>query len=131
MSLNPGPDKGPLFTPNQITTGRLVLVFPLFAAWFLLPDPMWRGSIAALFGLIFIGDNWDGIIARRYQMTSTWGAYLDPVVDHITYFALKSKTQSVSIPSKILSNASSCFGFSLTHYKQYQKESLVRQSFSV
>ncbi len=81
------PDR-PLFTPNMITLIRFVLLFPLFALWFLVPDPFWRGWIALAFGVIFVADNWDGVVARRYGMKSTLGAYFDPIVDHITYFGL-------------------------------------------
>ncbi len=79
---------GPLFTPNQITMIRFVLLFPLFALWFLIPDPFWRCWIAVAFAVIFVADNWDGVVARRYDMKSTLGAYFDPIVDHITYFGL-------------------------------------------
>lgn len=79
---------GPLLTPNQITVIRFIALFPLFAAWFLVTDPFWRSWIAFLFAIIFIADNWDGVVARRYHMKSTLGAYFDPIVDHITYFGL-------------------------------------------
>ena len=78
----------PLLTPNQITVLRFFLIFPLFIAWFLIHDESVRISIALIFAAVFVGDCWDGIIAKRYDMRSVFGAYFDPIVDHISYFAL-------------------------------------------
>jgi len=80
--------KRPLLTPNQITVLRFFLVFPLFITWFLTQDESLRIGIALVFAAVFVGDCWDGIIAKRYDMRSVFGAYFDPIVDHISYFAL-------------------------------------------
>jgi len=78
----------PLLTPNQITVLRFILIFPLFIGWFLTQDESIRIGITLAFAVVFIGDCWDGIIAKRYDMRSVFGAYFDPIVDHISYFAL-------------------------------------------
>jgi CDP-diacylglycerol--glycerol-3-phosphate 3-phosphatidyltransferase len=78
----------PLLTPNQITVFRFLLIFPLFIGWFLTQDETIRIGIALAFAAVFVGDCWDGIIAKRYNMCSVFGAYFDPIVDHISYFAL-------------------------------------------
>ncbi len=78
----------PLLTPNQITLLRFILIFPLFIGWFLTQDESIRIGITLAFAVVFIGDCWDGIIAKRYDMRSVFGAYFDPIVDHISYFAL-------------------------------------------
>ena len=78
----------PLLTPNQITVLRFFLIFPLFITWFLTGDESLRIGIALIFAAVFVGDCWDGIIAKRYDMRSVFGAYFDPIVDHISYFAL-------------------------------------------
>ena len=78
----------PFLTPNQITVMRFVLIFPLFVGWFLTQDESLRIGIALAFAAVFVGDCWDGIIAKRYDMRSVFGAYFDPIVDHISYFAL-------------------------------------------
>lgn len=78
----------PLLTPNQITVLRFFLIFPLLIGWFMTQDESIRIGIALAFALVFVGDCWDGIIAKRYDMRSVFGAYFDPIVDHISYFAL-------------------------------------------
>lgn len=80
--------KRPLLTPNQITVLRFFLIFPLFITWFLTQDESLRIGLALIFAAVFVGDCWDGIIAKRYDMRSVFGAYFDPIVDHISYFAL-------------------------------------------
>ena len=78
----------PLLTPNQITVLRFFLIFPLLIGWFMTQDETIRIGIALAFAAVFVGDCWDGIIAKRYDMRSVFGAYFDPIVDHISYFAL-------------------------------------------
>ena len=78
----------PFLTPNQITVYRFYLIFPLLGVWFLTQNVNVRFVIAILFALVFVGDCWDGVVAKKYNMTSTFGAYFDPIVDHISYFAL-------------------------------------------
>lgn len=78
----------PLLTPNQITVLRFLVIFPLFVGWFLTRDELLRSGIALAFAAVFVGDCWDGIVAKRYDMRSVFGAYFDPIVDHISYFAL-------------------------------------------
>jgi CDP-diacylglycerol---glycerol-3-phosphate 3-phosphatidyltransferase len=82
------PSDKPLLTPNQITVYRFYLIFPLFLGWFLSEDVTVRIVIALLFALVFVADCWDGLVASKYKMNSVFGAYFDPIVDHISYFAL-------------------------------------------
>jgi cardiolipin synthase len=65
--------------PNIITIGRILLV----------PVTIWL-IVAGQFGLAFmvfivagLGDGIDGYIARRYQMKTQLGAYLDPLADKL------------------------------------------------
>ncbi|MBF0195785.1 MAG: CDP-alcohol phosphatidyltransferase family protein [Magnetococcales bacterium] len=78
----------PLVTPNQITITRFLLIGPLFYAWFASESINFRMGICYIFVLIFVADAWDGLIARKYNMGSVFGVYFDPIVDHISYFAL-------------------------------------------
>lgn len=67
---------------NQITLCRILLI-PLLVIAFYLPYD-WRFPLcAALFGLAGITDWLDGYIARKYQMTTPFGAFLDPVADKL------------------------------------------------
>lgn len=65
--------------PNYITILRLLLV--PFVVWAMLSEH----EIAALLGFVTAGlsDGVDGYIARRYNMKSELGAYLDPVADKL------------------------------------------------
>ncbi len=78
----------PLFTPNQITVTRFILIGPLFFLWFLTESIWIRSAICIIFMAIFVADAWDGLIARKYDMGSVLGVYFDPIVDHVSYFAL-------------------------------------------
>jgi CDP-diacylglycerol---glycerol-3-phosphate 3-phosphatidyltransferase len=67
---------------NQITLCRIVLI-PLLVVAFYLPYD-WRFPLcAALFGLAGITDWLDGYIARKYKMSTPFGAFLDPVADKL------------------------------------------------
>lgn len=63
--------------PNLITIGRLVLV-PLIIV--LITQGNW---VAALFLFVIAGlsDAIDGFLAKRFDMASELGAYLDPIAD--------------------------------------------------
>lgn len=72
-----------MFTlPNQLTLFR-VLVIPLIVLVFY-THYEWRFlACAALFGLAGITDALDGYIARKYDMATPFGAFLDPVADKL------------------------------------------------
>ncbi len=67
---------------NQLTLCRILLI-PLLVVVFYLPYG-WRFPLAAaVFGLAGITDWLDGYIARKYGMTTPFGAFLDPVADKL------------------------------------------------
>lgn len=68
--------------PNTITMMRIGVVPFLFI---LLSNPgaFWSMVIAALFVIASITDFFDGYIARKYQMITTMGKFLDPIADKI------------------------------------------------
>lgn len=67
---------------NQLTLCRIVLI-PLLVIIFYLPYE-WRFPVsAALFGLAGITDWLDGYIARKYHLSTPFGAFLDPVADKL------------------------------------------------
>ena len=68
--------------PTWLTLLRIVLI-PVLALVFYLPDDWTRIAAAAVFALASITDWLDGWIARRYGMTSAFGAFLDPVADKL------------------------------------------------
>jgi CDP-diacylglycerol--glycerol-3-phosphate 3-phosphatidyltransferase len=68
--------------PNMLTWFRIIAV-PLVAIVFYLPVH-WAGPAAGLlFGLAGFTDWLDGYLARRFDQTSNFGAFLDPVADKL------------------------------------------------
>jgi cardiolipin synthase len=72
-----------LNVPNAITLLRLALV-PVLAA--LLWDERYASALA-VFLAAALSDALDGFIARRYGVSSRFGATLDPVADKLSMFA--------------------------------------------
>jgi len=68
--------------PNTITMARISVVPFLF---FLLaaPGPFWSIVLAALFVVASITDFLDGFIARRCNLVTTMGKFLDPLADKL------------------------------------------------
>jgi len=68
--------------PTFLTLIRIVLI-PVLVVAFYLP-PHWANELAvAIFIAAGVTDWADGWIARRYGMTSPFGAFLDPVADKL------------------------------------------------
>ncbi len=73
--------------PNSLTVLRILLI-PVFVGIFYLPvdtlHPHWVNFSATLvFAVAAITDWLDGYLARRWQQTSAFGAFLDPVADKL------------------------------------------------
>jgi CDP-diacylglycerol--glycerol-3-phosphate 3-phosphatidyltransferase/cardiolipin synthase len=73
----------PLFNlPNILTLLRIVLI-PVFVIAYYSPLS-WHNVLAtAIFGLAAITDWFDGWLARRYNQSTPFGAFLDPVADKL------------------------------------------------
>jgi CDP-diacylglycerol---glycerol-3-phosphate 3-phosphatidyltransferase len=67
---------------NQLTLMRIALI-PLLVIAFYLPFSWKYPLCCGLFILAGITDWADGFIARRYQLTTPFGAFLDPVADKL------------------------------------------------
>ncbi len=68
--------------PNLLTLLRIVLI-PVFLVFFYLPVSWGREAATLVFVLAAITDWLDGYLARRMQLVSALGAFLDPVVDKL------------------------------------------------
>ncbi|GAA5169421.1 MULTISPECIES: CDP-diacylglycerol--glycerol-3-phosphate 3-phosphatidyltransferase [Halomonadaceae] len=68
--------------PNLLTLARLVFI-PLLVILFYLPFAWSLPLTAALFGLAAITDWLDGYLARRWDQSTPFGAFLDPVADKV------------------------------------------------
>ena len=77
----------PFNFPIFLTWLRVALI-PVFVVLFYLPDS-WlplagRNSLGALiFALAAVTDWLDGFLARKWEQTSAFGAFLDPVADKL------------------------------------------------
>ncbi|MER2492260.1 CDP-diacylglycerol--glycerol-3-phosphate 3-phosphatidyltransferase [Catenovulum sediminis] len=68
--------------PNILTVFRIVLI-PFFVLCFYLPV-VWGHYLAALlFAIAGVTDWLDGYLARRWQQSTPFGAFLDPVADKL------------------------------------------------
>jgi len=68
--------------PNMLTLARIVFI-PLMVVLFYLPYSWSLLVTAALFGLAAITDWLDGYLARRWNQSTPFGAFLDPVADKV------------------------------------------------
>lgn len=68
--------------PTKITVTRLALI-PVFIALFLIPFPHHQIVATAIFVAASLTDWLDGHIARKYNMVTTLGKFLDPVADKV------------------------------------------------
>ncbi|QLI82917.1 CDP-diacylglycerol--glycerol-3-phosphate 3-phosphatidyltransferase [Chitinibacter fontanus] len=77
----------PLNLPIILTWLRVALI-PVFVGVFYLPQSeyplLWQNVVGTLlFALAAITDWFDGFLARRWNQTSQFGAFLDPVADKL------------------------------------------------
>jgi len=73
--------------PNIISIVRIILVIPM--VW-LLMQPSTSGAAWAAFALFLVGaasDRLDGYLARRYDLLTATGAWLDPLADKLFVIA--------------------------------------------
>lgn len=68
--------------PNVLTVGRILAV-PLIVLLFYLPQPWAKTASAVVFILAALTDTLDGYLARRLNLTSPLGEFLDPVADKL------------------------------------------------
>ncbi|WP_345798481.1 CDP-diacylglycerol--glycerol-3-phosphate 3-phosphatidyltransferase [Castellaniella sp. MT123] len=81
----------PLNIPIALTWLRIAMI-PLLVGLFYLPDAWmgsgWRDSVAAVAFIVAAVTDWfDGYLARRWNQTSVFGAFLDPVADKLMVVA--------------------------------------------
>ncbi len=68
--------------PNQLTIIRIVLT-PVFIVLMLQPDPSHRFWALIVYVFASLTDWYDGYIARRFNWTSRWGQFMDPLADKL------------------------------------------------
>ncbi len=68
--------------PNLLTLARIIFI-PLLVMLFYLPFAWSMPLAACLFGLAAVTDWLDGYLARRWNQSTPFGAFLDPVADKL------------------------------------------------
>jgi CDP-diacylglycerol--glycerol-3-phosphate 3-phosphatidyltransferase len=68
--------------PNFLTMLRIVAI-PLVVALYYLPSPWSDQAAGVLFAAAAVTDSLDGYFARKMGLTSSLGAFLDPVADKL------------------------------------------------
>ena len=67
--------------PNKLSVLRLFMV-PVFVVVMMVSDALWANLVGcALFGLAAFTDMLDGKIARKYNLVTDFGKFLDPLAD--------------------------------------------------
>lgn len=72
--------------PNILSGTRLLLA-PIFFLLFIQDDLIWRGTGLVVFSVAALTDFFDGYFARKYEVESTFGIFLDPLADKFLTFA--------------------------------------------
>ena len=73
--------------PNKLTVLRLILV-PVILVFTILPYSIWANLLAfAVFGIASLTDMLDGKIARKYNLITDFGKFLDPLADKFMVIA--------------------------------------------
>ncbi len=85
--MSPPPaTKVPLWNlANLLTMSRMVLVPVFVLALFTQggSDPAWRVTAAVIFGVASLTDRFDGDLARRRGLITTFGTIADPIADKV------------------------------------------------
>jgi len=68
--------------PTLLTLLRIALI-PVLVAMFYLPFEWARTASAVVFAVAALSDWLDGFLARKMQLSSRFGAFLDPVADKL------------------------------------------------
>ena len=72
--------------PNILSAFRLAMA-PVFLMMFIQDDIIWRGFSLVVFTVAAVTDAVDGYYARRYDVESDFGVFLDPLADKFLTFA--------------------------------------------
>jgi len=97
----------PLNLPNILTAIRVVLI-PLMVVMFYLPVYWASFAAAVVFWVACITDYWDGYLARKMNLMTPFGAFLDPVADKLIVVVSlmivveRDQTLWVTVPALII-----------------------------
>lgn len=98
--------------PNVLSLMRVVAALLLFFCALVLPDEWKDVPMLCLFVLAVLTDYLDGMLARRYNLISKFGAFVDPVADKllitVTLLILLYDERAAFIPTVIIISREIC-----------------------
>ena len=74
--------KGVMNLPNKLTVARMVMI-PVFVFFFYFEFTAHYFVALAVFGVACLTDLFDGKIARKYNLVTNLGKFLDPIADKV------------------------------------------------
>lgn len=74
--------KGVMNLPNKLTISRMAMI-PVFVLFFYLQFTAHYFVALAVFGVACLTDLFDGKIARKYNLVTNLGKFLDPIADKV------------------------------------------------
>jgi CDP-diacylglycerol--glycerol-3-phosphate 3-phosphatidyltransferase len=73
--------KAKMNLPNKLTVLRMCMV-PIFVVVMMISDALWANATGlALFILASLTDMWDGKLARKHNLITDFGKFMDPLAD--------------------------------------------------
>jgi CDP-diacylglycerol--glycerol-3-phosphate 3-phosphatidyltransferase len=69
-------------TPNKLTIARIILS-PIFMVFFMMENVYCRALSLLIFTVASLTDLWDGYLARKYNIITGFGKFMDPLADKI------------------------------------------------
>lgn len=88
--------KGVMNLPNKLTISRMVMI-PVFVALFYIPFKSHYLVALAVFAIACLTDLFDGKIARKYNLVTNLGKFLDPIADKV--LVLSALVIMLTVPS--------------------------------
>ena len=89
--------------PNKLTTMRVILIPVFLLVLFLMDEPMNRYIATAIFIVASLTDFLDGHIARKYNLVSNFGKFMDPLADKLLVMsALVSMVAMEDLPAWVV-----------------------------
>lgn len=88
--------KGVMNLPNKLTISRMIMI-PVFVLFFYLHFTGHLFVALAVFGIASLTDLFDGMIARKYNLITNLGKFLDPIADKV--LVLSALVIMLTVPS--------------------------------
>ena len=96
---------------NKLTMLRVVMIPAFLLVLFLAPEPMNRYIAVIIFIVASLTDMLDGKIARKYNMVSNFGKFMDPLADKLLVSMVALKDLAAWVVIVILAREFAITGF--------------------